>query len=109
MLRNTVSINVELASGLDALMLCDALDLIPSLSVDWEPDESLMRDTVRIKGTIDAAQSKLLAVSLVPNLEDLVEDVDEGFLGGSRGIAQVVLLHAISVRLRAVAPSLEGV
>jgi uridine kinase len=105
---DALKIAVELASGLDALMLFDALDLVPTLSVDWEPDEALLRDTLEISGTISAAEIRVLALSLVPNLEDLVEDVDGGWQGGARGLAQIVLLHAMSARLRSVAPSPEA-
>jgi uridine kinase len=105
---DAVRVSVELASGLDALMLFDALDLVSTLSVEWEPDEALSRDTLEVKGTIDASEVRRIALSLVPNLEDLVADVDEGWKGGARGLAQVVLLHAMSARLRAVAPSLEA-
>jgi uridine kinase len=102
---DALSLTVELASGFDALMLFDAIDVIPTLTVEWEPDEALVRDLLKIKGTIDKDQVRLLALALVPNLEDLVGDIDEGWRGGARGLAQVVLLHAMSVRMRAVSPA----
>jgi hypothetical protein len=100
--------NVELVSELEPLLLFDAIDAVETLSVEWAPDDELMRDKLLIKGTIDAEQVRLLAMTVVPNLEELIEALDEGWQAGARGLAQVVILHAISVRLRAVAPSLEA-
>jgi uridine kinase len=105
---NALAMHLELVSELEPLLLFEGLDSVETLSVEWAPDEELMRDKLHIKGTIDAEQVRLLAMTLVPNLEELIESLDEGWQAGARGVAQVLILHAISVRLRAVAPSLEA-
>jgi uridine kinase len=103
-----VSMEVELASPLEPLALLDVLDQVPTLTVEWEPDEALTRDRIRIKGEADLAAVKLLALALIPNLEELTAHPDLGWQAGGRGIAQVVILHALSARLRSTALPAEA-
>lgn len=98
---NGVVMEVELVSMLEPLQFVDALDHVESLTVEWEPDEALTRDSIRVRGELDVDQVRLLAHALVPNLDELVNDM-ESWYAGPRGLAQVVVLHAISARLRSV-------
>jgi len=66
--------------------------------VTWAPDEGLTRDELKIRGEIDDEQIQLLAAAVLPNADELF-NVDE-WPSGSRGIAQIVIAHTISVRLR---------
>jgi uridine kinase len=93
-----VALQVELVSQLDPLLLVDALDMIPSIEVSWEPDEELTRDRITIKGTLDAEQVRVLAVAILPNDDELV--YEDAWLAGGRGVAAIAVLHAMSVRLR---------
>jgi hypothetical protein len=106
--ENGVSMEVELASPLEPLALLDVLDQVPTLTVEWEPDEALTRDRIRIKGEADLAAVKLLALALIPNLEELTAHPDLGWQAGGRGVAQVVILHALSARLRSTALPAEA-
>lgn len=94
------SVEYELTSVLDALSLFEVLCQVEGLTVEWKPDETLERDTLQVSGDLDAEQLKVIAQVAIPNLDDLVDERLVGFLPGSRGMTQLVLLHAMSVRLR---------
>jgi uridine kinase len=93
-------VEYELSSLLDPLTLFEVLVEVEGLTVEWNPDADLDRDTLRIRGNLDAEQLKVIARVAVPNLDELVDDRLDGILPGSRGLTQLVLLHAMSVRLR---------
>ncbi len=104
-----VSLEVEVVSELEPLVLVDLLDRIPTLEVEWEPDETLTRDRLKIKGDIDIDAVRALAYALIPDLDELVFDPSSRWLSGGRGIAQVILLHSIGSRLRRSAAANEAV
>jgi hypothetical protein len=98
--ENDFSVEYELTSVLDTLSLFEVLCQVEGLTVEWKPDEHLERDTLLVSGSLDAEQLKVIAQVAIPNLDDLVDERLVGFLPGSRGMTQLVLLHAMSVRLR---------
>jgi len=94
------AVEYELASALDTLSLFEMLCQVEGLTVEWKPDETLERDTLFVSGKLDAEELRVVAQVAIPNLDDIVDDRLVGFLPGSRGMTQLVMLHAISVRLR---------
>ncbi|MEO8874475.1 MAG: hypothetical protein ABI461_02720, partial [Polyangiaceae bacterium] len=104
----SVALEAELASELEPLLLVDLLDRIPSLEVEWEPDETLTRDRLKIRGEIDVEAVRALAFALIPDLDELVFDPASRWLSGGRGIVQVLLLHSIGSRLRRSASTNEA-
>lgn len=94
------AVEYELASALDTLSLFEMLCQVEGLTVEWRPDETLERDTLFVSGKLDAEELRVVAQVAIPNLDDIVDDRLVGFLPGSRGMTQLVMLHAISVRLR---------
>ena len=94
------AVEYELRSVLDTLSLFEVLGQVEGLTVEWKPDEHLERDTLVVSGTLDADELRVIAQVAIPNLDDLVDERLVGFLPGSRGMTQLVLLHAMSVRLR---------
>ncbi len=107
MADNTVCIEIELASALEPLLLVDLLGEVSSLVVDWSPNDALTRDRVKVEGELDASQVRLLAVALIPNVDELVDDLEKCWLSGGRGLVQVVILYAISARIRSTAARQE--
>ncbi len=99
-----VAMKFEIASTLDPLPLFHVLSQAGTIEVDWLPDESLTRDHFAVKGTLDAARIKLLALAAIPNVDELTI-APEGWEPGGRGLAQLVVLYAMSARLRAPAPA----
>lgn len=97
---NDFAIEYEMANALDPLSLFDVLAQVDGLEIEWMPDPDLERDTLRMRGSLDAAQLRLVAQVAVPNLDEVCDDSLPGFECGSRGMTQLVLLHAISARLR---------
>lgn len=93
-----IALQFELSNLLDPLHLFDALSQVPSLEVDWLPDESLERDRFVLRGTLDSEQMRLLAAAAIANVDELVL-VDE-WRSGSRGLAQLLVLYATSARLK---------
>lgn len=93
-----IAMEIEIASDLASLNVVDALDHFPTIQIDWEPDPNLTRDKIGIVGTASVEQIQELAAYLVVGLDDLI-DTEEWQAGGS-GVVQIVLLHAISTRLR---------
>ncbi len=98
--ENDFSVEYELASALDTLSLFEMLVQIEGVTVEWRPDEHLERDTLFVSGSLDADELKVVAQVAIPNLDELVDERLVGFYPGSRGMTQLVLLHAMSVRLR---------
>ncbi len=94
-----VNLEIELQNTLDPMSLLDALSAVPTLSVKWSADDALLRDTLSVEGTVSEAALVLLATSLIPNLDELVAN-PSAWQPGGRGVAQLVVLHAISVRAR---------
>jgi uridine kinase len=92
-------LQAEVASSLLPLQLLDALGGVEGLTVEWSPDETLTRDTFTIQGEVDADTFRALASAAIPNVAELLDE--DGWQPGGRGAAQLVLLHAISARLRA--------
>lgn len=92
------ALELEMASSLEPLQWVDALERIPSLQVSWEPDEALARDRVIIRGSVPAEALSALAESTIPSADELL--AEPGFLSGARGVVQLALLYAMSVRLR---------
>ncbi|MDI6808614.1 MAG: hypothetical protein QME66_06505 [Candidatus Eisenbacteria bacterium] len=94
----SVYMELELSSLIEPHLLIDVLEEIPSLSMDWNPAETLNRDRITIDGDVDAEQLRTMASALIPNLDELVQE--GGWLPGGRGLAQLIVVHAISTRLR---------
>ena len=59
-------------------------------------------------GLLTAEQVRLIALVAIPNLDDLIDDRAEGWVAGGRGLTQLVLLHAISIKLRTIVPWGQG-
>lgn len=95
---DAVVMEFELTNDLDPLALVEAFDELPALKVEWSPDDALTRERIRVEGKLDAAQVQALAQVVIPNLEELASGPK--FLGGGRGLQQLVVLHAVSARLR---------
>ncbi|MFO0669373.1 MAG: hypothetical protein U0235_07080 [Polyangiaceae bacterium] len=96
---NFVALEIDVQNTLDPLTLLDVLSSIDTLEVDWTSDDALLRDTLRVRGHAPKDALILVATGLIPNLDELVAE-PEAWQPGGRGIAQLVLLHAISVRTR---------
>ncbi len=96
--QTDLALELEMSSALEPLQLVDALEGVPTLQVTWQPDEALTRDRLVITGTITAEELAALAEATIPNADQLL--VDPGFVSGSRGVVQLALLYAMSVRLR---------
>lgn len=94
-----LAMELEVSNILDPLALFHALSQVESLEVEWLPDENLMRDQFRVRGTIDAVQINLLAVATIPNVDELVSS-PAAWREGGRGFVQLVSLYATSARLR---------
>lgn len=97
---DAMAVEYELANVLDTLTLFEMLSRVEGISVEWRPDDDLQRDTLFVEGALDAEQIKLVAQVAIADLDELIDDRLAGFCGGSRGMTQLVLLHALSVRLR---------
>ena len=93
-----VDLQIEIRSDLESMTLLDALDQLTSLDVSWSPDPDLMRDQISMKGHVTPEVLAELAYRLIPNLDELIES--ETWRPGGSGLTQLVLLYAISVRLR---------
>lgn len=89
---------MEVSNTLNPLRLIDALERLGTVESNWTPSEDLTRDRISVLGTIDADQVRALIAALVPNPEELV--VMEPTIQGGRGLQLVVILYAISVRMR---------
>ena len=96
----TFTIEYEISNALEPLSLFDVLSQVEGLRVEWVPDAELERDTLHVEGDLDAEQLRLLAQIAIVNLDELCDDRLHGFESGSRGMTQLVLLHAMSARLR---------
>ncbi len=96
--QTELAVELEMSSALEPLQLVDALEGIPTLHVTWQPDEALTRDRLLIKGTVTADELSALAESTIPNADQIL--VEPGFEPGARGVVQLALLYAMSVRLR---------
>ena len=94
-----LAVELEVSNILDPLALFHALSQVASLEVEWLPDENLMRDQFRVRGTIDRDQVGLLAVATIPNVDELVAS-PAAWREGGRGFVQLVSLYATSARLR---------
>ena len=95
-----VDLEIEIGNALEPLGLIDLLSQASSLEVEWRPDEALTRDTISVKGDIGIEELKVLASVATAATEDLVDDANDTWKTGGRGLVQLVLLHAISARLR---------
>lgn len=95
------SIEYEIDNALEPLTLFDVLSQVEGLEVEWVPDAALERDTLRVSGDLDAEQIRMLTQLCIVNLDELCDDRLLGIESGSRGMTQLVLLHAMSARLRA--------
>jgi uridine kinase len=95
---SAVSLALELTSDLDTLSLVDALERVHTLTVEWSPDEELTHDKVVVRGDVEPRHLRALAADLLPNADELLDAFD--FEAGGRGVAQLALAYAISVRLR---------
>jgi len=98
--ESSFAVEYELSSALDPLSLFEMLGQIEGVTVEWRPDEHLERDTLFVTGSLDAEELKVVAQVAIPNVDELVDERLVGFYPGSRGMTQLVLLHAMSVRLR---------
>jgi phosphoribulokinase len=95
---DTVDLEVELTSALDALSLMDAFDALGGLEVVWTPDEELARDRISVRGEVSGQRVGVLTRLLLPDVEELV--LENAWPAGGRGLAVAATLHAISARLR---------
>lgn len=95
-----VDLEVEIGNALEPLGLIDLLSQASSLEIEWRPDEALTRDTISIRGDIGIEELKVLAAVATAATEDLVDDASDTWKAGGRGLVQLVILHAISARLR---------
>ena len=102
-----LAVELEVSNILDPLALFHALSQVESLEVEWLPDENLMRDQFRVRGTIDPDQLALLAIATIPNVDELVSSAG-AWREGARGFVQLVSLYATSARLR-MATHAEGI
>ncbi len=96
----TVDLEIEIGNSLHPLDLVDLLSQASSLEVEWHPDEALTRDTISVKGDIGVEELRVLASAATASVEDLLDDSGEAWKPGGRGLVQLVLLHAITARLR---------
>jgi uridine kinase len=94
-----VRLVLEIANTLDPLQLLEMLSGVEGLSVEWQPDETLTRDTIFVRGTVDAAALHALARAAIPHVDELFDE--EQWQPGGRGVVQLALLHAITARLGA--------
>jgi len=106
--ERAINLEIELSTLLDPLSLFDVLNQVPSLRVEWFPDDALTRDTLSIEGELDAAEIALIANAAISNLEDLMATETSPWLPGSRGMVQLVLAFAVSASMR-VAAARDGV
>ncbi len=94
------SMEFDLSNELQPLALVDHLSLWPSLDVQWSADDALLRDTVGVSGYVTPTELAQLAEWAIPNVEELVAEGDSAWRNGSEGLTQLVLLYAISIRLK---------
>ncbi len=103
-----MAVELEISNLLDPLALFHSLSEVASLEVEWLPDESLMHDQFRVKGTIDAEQIAQLATATIPNVDELVASA-AAWQEGGRGFVQLISLYAMSARLRSTTTPTEMV
>lgn len=96
--EDRVNMEIEIASELASLLLVEALDRLPTIELEWAPDPNLKRDKIAIEGHVSVKGVLQMATDLVVGLDELI--VAESWQPGASGVVQVVLLHAISTRLR---------
>ena len=98
-----VHLRVELAGHLDPFALLGALQAEATLHVEWLADPSLHRETLVVTGALTAEAVARLAVALLPDAEDWLID-NAAWQAGQRGLAQVVLLHALGAAWNSATP-----
>ncbi len=89
-----VALRVELAGHLDPFALLAVLQAEPELQVQWLADPGLQRETFEVTGTLTAATVARLAATVLADADDWLVD-DAQWHAGQRGLAQLVLLHAL--------------
>ena len=89
-----VHLRVEMAGHLDPFALLAALQGEATLHVEWLADPGLQRETFVVTGALSAARVAYLAVVLLPDADDWLLDGAQ-WHPGQRGLAQLVLLHAL--------------
>jgi hypothetical protein len=97
---SSVTLDVELSNDLEPFSILDVLEKTPGITVEWFPEETLARDRLCIRGSASANTIRAAALALVPNLGELAVAQANAWQSGGRGLVQVLLLHAISARLR---------
>jgi len=95
-----IAAEYELSNDLDPLALYEVFAQVEGVEVEWVPDESLTRDLLRVRGDLSVEQIRDLATVAIPNLDELVDEALPTLKEGGQGVTQLVLLHAISARLR---------
>jgi uridine kinase len=96
-----VTLDVDLAGALSPLALAEMLAALGTVTVEWSPDETLTRDRLVVRGTASATALRAAAAQLEVPLDELVFDGAGRWRSGTRGVVQLVLLHAIVRRLHA--------
>lgn len=94
-----LDLELEMSGSLDPLALVEILERVPSLQVDWEPDEALTRDHIRIRGGVQASDMAALAEETIPHGDELL--AENAWQAGGRGVVQFALMYALSARMRA--------
>ena len=89
-----VALRVELAGHLDPFALLATLQAEPELHVEWLADPTLHRETFQVTGVLSVATVARLAAVLLPDAEDWLVD-NAKWHAGQRGLAQLLLLHAL--------------
>lgn len=96
-----VTLDVDLAGRLSPLALAEVLESLGTVTVEWTPDDTLTRDRLAIRGSATSQALRAAAARLEVPLDELVFDGDDRWQPGTRGVVQLVLLHAIVRRLQA--------
>ncbi len=89
-----VAMRLELAGHLDPFALLALLEAEPELRVNWLADPALHRETFEVTGTLAVATVARLAALLLPDADDWLLD-GAAWQAGQRGLAQLVMLHAL--------------
>jgi uridine kinase len=89
-----VHLRIEMAGHLDPFALLAALQAEATLQVEWLADPSLHREALIVTGELPAEAVARLAALLLPDADDWLID-NAVWHAGQRGLAQLVLLHAL--------------
>jgi len=94
-----VVLSLEVDASIGTLALWEHLAAIPGLIVEWEADEALERDRLRVSGTARASDVFTAARALRSSLDDSLLGGAEGWRDGTRGVMLLVVYHSIVRKL----------